>query len=181
MVAVEDLLAHGSRRQIEEIAASLGHEPASEYPDDLASEIMGRLQQKRKGKGKKQSVGANTQSAAGQETELGAEKDLRNADKAADNRAAGMLVAIDSLTMWKIASRQLSDPSLQSLVDESHERLNQFFNNVAVVYEPEAFLAQTPLAQIATGENGSMRSLPGSSSLPTASENGSRPLADDAG
>lgn len=66
------------------------------------------------------------------------------------------------------------DRQLQEAVYESQTRLRQFLGGVATVYDPENFLAPTPLAQIAAGESGSTRSLKGSSSLskPTELENG---------
>ncbi len=42
------------------------------------------------------------------------------------------------------ATRKLSDPNLQNAVDESQSRLKQMLTGVALVYDPEAFLAQTP-------------------------------------
>jgi hypothetical protein len=89
---------------------------------------------------------------------------LKSIEVAAENRAAGMLVALDTLTMVKCATRKFSDPQLQQTVDESQARLRQFLSGVATVYDPENFLAQTPQAQIAAGGNGSTRSLRGNSS-----------------
>jgi len=162
MVKIEELMQHGSRRKVEGIAAEMGHPKAAEYPDEVLEEVK-----KRCGNGKKRSVSAKAQEAAETETTNAAEQDLKSIQAAAENRAAGMLVALDSLTMMHCATRKFSDPSLQQAVDESQARLRQFLGGVATVYDPEAFLARTPLAQIAAGASGSMRSLNGSSSVST--------------
>lgn len=170
MVKLEELMQYGSRRKVEAIAAEMGYAKAPEYPDEVLEEVI-----KRSGNGngkKKKSATERAQSVAEQETAASAEEDLKSVQQAAENRAAGILVALDSLTMLHCATRKFSDPNLQQAVDESQTRLKQVLEGVAAFYSPEAFLAQTPLAQIAAGENGATRSLPGSSSVLTASEPG---------
>lgn len=155
-VTIEQLMQHGTRRKVEGIGAEMGYpKGTTEYPEEVLEEVKKRCSKKR-------SASANAQAAAEQETENTAEQDLKNIQAAAENRAAGMLVALDSLTMLHCATRKFSDPNLQQAVNESQSRLRQMLGGVAAIYEPEAFLAQTPLVQIAPGESGSMRSLPGS-------------------
>lgn len=158
-VTIEQLMQYGTRRKVEGIAAEMGYPKATEYPDEVLEEVK-----KRCSSGKKRSVSAKAQSVAEEETANAAEQDLKNVQRAAENRAAGMMVALDSLTMMHCATRKFSDPNLQQAVEESQSRLRQMLSGVALVYEPEAFLAQTSLAQIVAGESGSMRSLPGNSS-----------------
>jgi hypothetical protein len=166
MVTLEDLMQYGSRRKVEGIVAEMGYPKGTpEYPDEVLEEVKKR-------QGKKRSVSAKAQEAAENETANTAEADLKSVQVAAENRAAGMLVALDSLTMLHCATRKFSDPKLQQVVDESQTQLRQFLSGVATVYEPESFLAQTPLAQIAAGGNGSTRSLLSSKSLPTESGSG---------
>lgn len=166
MATLEDLMQYGSRRKVEGIAAEMGYPKGTiEYPDAVLEEVKKRAQKKR-------SVSAKAQEAAEDETANAAEADLKSIEVAAENRAAGMLVALDTLTMVRCATRKFSDPNLQQAVDESQTRLRQFLGGVATVYDPEAFLASTPLAQIAAGESGSTRSLPSSSSLPKSTESG---------
>ncbi|WP_250124943.1 hypothetical protein [Chroococcidiopsis sp. CCMEE 29] len=166
MVTIEQLMQYGSKRKVEGIATEMGYSKGTvEYPDEVLEEVK-----KRCNGGKKRSVSAKAQEAAEQQTANTAEQDLQSIQQAAENRAAGLLVALDSLTMMHCAARKFSNPELQKTVDESQTRLKQFLGGVALVYEPESFLAQTPLAQIAAGESGSMRSLNGSSSLSSASE-----------
>lgn len=160
MVKIEELMEHGTRRKVEGIAAEMGYTKAAEYPDEVLEEVKRRCTTT----SKKRSVSEKAQETAEQKTAAGAEEDLKSVSQAAENRAAGLLVALDSLTMLHCATRKFSDPNLQNAVDESQSRLKQMLAGVALVYDPEAFLAQTPLAQIAPGENGSTRSLPGSSS-----------------
>ncbi len=165
MVTLEDLMQYGSRRKVEGIVAEMGYpKGTSEYPDEVLEEVKKR-------QGKKRSVSAKAQEAAENETANTTEADLKSV-QVAENRAAGMLVALDSLTMLHCATRKFSDPKLQQVVDESQTQLRQFLSGVATVYEPESFLAQTPLAQIAAGGNGSTRSLLSSKSLPTESGSG---------
>lgn len=159
MVTIEQLMEHGSRRKVEGIAAKMGYPKAKEYPDEVLEEVKKQCTDS-----KKRSVSARAQEAAEEETANTAEQDLKSIEVAAENRAAGMLVALDTLTMVKCATRKFSDPQLQQTVDESQTRLRQFLSGVATVYDPENFLAQIPQAQIAVGGNGSTRSLRGSSS-----------------
>lgn len=153
----------GSRRKIEGITTKLGYpKGTAEYPDEVLEEVKSQCSKKR-------SVSAKAQEAAEEETASAAEADLKSVKEAAENRAAGMLIALDALTMHHCATRQFSDSNLQQAVDESQTRLRQFLGGVASVYDPEAFLASTPLAQIAGG-NGSTKCLPSNSSLPTSTE-----------
>lgn len=166
MVKIEELMEHGTRRKVEGIAAEMGYPKAVEYPNEVLEEVKRRSTTT----SKKRSVSAKAQETADEQTANSAEEDLKSVNAAAENRAAGLLVALDSLTMLHCATRKFSDPNLQNAVDESQSRLKQMLAGVALTYDPEAFLAQTPLAQIAPGENGLMRSLPGSSSPSSASE-----------
>lgn len=169
MVKIEELMEYGTRRKVEGIAAEMGFPKAVEYPDEVLEEVKRRSTTN----SKKRSVSAKAQETADEQTANSAEEDLKSVNAAAENRAAGILVALDSLTMLHCATRKFSDPNLQNAVDESQSRLKQMLAGVALVYDPEAFLAQTPLAQIAPGDNGSTRSLPGSSNLSSeSSKNG---------
>lgn len=169
MAKLEDLMQYGSRRKVEGIAAEMGYPKGSvEYPTEVLEEV-------KKQATKKRSVSARAQEAAEDETANTAEQDLRIIEIAAENRAAGMLVALDALTMHKCATRKFSDPKLQQVVEESQTQLRQFLGGVATVYDPENFLSQSPLAQIAAGESGSMRSLPSSSSSPKNGEKETKP------
>lgn len=155
MVTIEHLMQYGSRRKVEGIAAEMGYpKGTTEYPSEVLEEVKKRC--------KKRSVSDRAQSAAEEETTNTAEQDLKSVQQAAENRAAGLLVSLDSLTMFYCATRKFSDPDLQQAVNESQSRLREMLAGIALVYEPESFLAQTPLVQIAAGENGSARSLPGS-------------------
>lgn len=166
MATLEDLMQYGSKRKVEGIAAEMGYpKGTAEYPDEVLEEVKRRATKKR-------SVSARAQEAAEDEAVSTAEQDLRSIEIAAENRAAGMLVALDALTMHKCATRKFSDPKLQQVVEESQMQLRQFLGGVATVYDPENFLSQTPLAQISAGGNGSTRSLPSSKSLPSKSEPG---------
>ena len=169
MATIEQLMQYGTKRKVEGIAIEMGYSKgAVEYPDEVLEEVKKRCSKKR-------SVSENVQSAAEQETENVAKQDLKSVEQAAESRAAGILTAFDSLTMMHCATRKFSDPNLQQAVDESQSRLRQMLSSVASLYEPESFLAQTPLVQIAAGESGSMRSLPGSKSLPSESEPETKP------
>ncbi|AFZ33335.1 hypothetical protein Glo7428_4916 (plasmid) [Gloeocapsa sp. PCC 7428] len=168
MVTLEDLMQHGSRRKVEGIAAKMGYpKGTTQFPDEVLEEVKNQC-------GKKRSVSAKAADAAEDEAVSTAEADLKSIEVAAENRAAGMLVALDTLTMVKCATRKFSDSNLQQAVDESQGRLRQFLSGVATVYDPEAFLAQTPLALEASGESGSMRSLPVSSNSPKSTEKESK-------
>lgn len=154
-VTIEQLMQYGSRRKVEGIAAEMGYPKGTmEYPDEVLEEVKKRYSKKR-------SASASAHSAAEQEIVNNADQDLKGVHQAAENRAAGMLVALDSLTMFYCATRKFSDPDLQQAVNESQTRLKQFLGGVASVYDPEVFLAQTPLAQLAARESGLTRSLPG--------------------
>ena len=169
MATLEQLMQYGTRRKVEKVGSEMGYPKGTiDYPNEVLEEV-------KKQHGKK-SVSARAQDAAEHETADTAEHDLHSIQQAAENRAAGMLVAFDSLTMMHVATRKFADPKLQKAVDESQIHLRQMLGNVASTYEPEAFLAGTPLAQIAAGgENGSMRSLPTkNSSSNEPSPNGSR-------
>lgn len=169
MASIEELMRYGSRRKVEGIGAELGcPKGTAEYPEEVLEEVKKRCSKKR-------SVSSRAQSAAEEETANTAEQDLKSIQQAAENRAAGMLVALDSLTMFHCATRKFSDPKLQQAVDESQSRLRQMLNGVALIYEPESFLAETPLVQIAAGESGLTRSLPGSKNLLSGSESGTNP------
>ena len=153
MVSITELMKYGSRRKIEAIAAELGYPKSHEYPEAVLEEVQRRTS------GNRNSVSAKAQSAAESESAAGAQEDLQYIQQAAEHRAAGLLVALDSLTMMHCATRQFTDPKLQQTVDESQGRLKQLLAGVAVYYEPDHFLAQTPLAQLSAGRTGSILSL----------------------
>jgi hypothetical protein len=166
MVTIEQLMEFGSKRKVEGIAVKLGYPKGStEYPDEVLEEVK-----KQCNNGKKRSVSAKAQDAAEDQAANTADADLKIIDAAAEARAAGMLVSLDSLTMLHCATRKFSDPNLQEAVNESQTRLREFLGGVATVYNPENFLSTTPLAMIATGESGSMRSLPASNNSPKPTE-----------
>lgn len=169
MVTLEDLMQHGSRRKVEGIAAKMGYpKGTTQFPNEVLEEVKNQCSKKR-------SVSAKAQEAAEDETANTADADLKSITAAAENRAAGMLVALDSLTMMHCATRKFSDQNLQQAVDESQSRLRSLLSGVATVYDPEAFLAQTPLALEAAGDSGSMRSLPANSNLSPSTEKDSKP------
>jgi hypothetical protein len=164
MVRIEELMEYGSRRKVEGIAAELGYPKAEEYPDEVLEEVKRRC--------RKRSVSAKAQAAAEDETYAGSKEDLHYVRQAAENRAAGILVALDSLTMMHCATRQFSDPYLQQAVDESQCRLKDMMAGIASFYQPEIFLAPTPLITGGvSGEPGSRRSL-GGSEKPSDADNG---------
>lgn len=75
-----------------------------------------------------------------------------------------MRIAGNALALYYYATEQFTVPGLKDKVEESHSKFRQALRGVAVAYDPEHFLAQTHLAQMAGGRNGSMPSLNGSSS-----------------
>ncbi len=169
MVTIEQLMQYGTRRKVEGIAAEMGYPKGTkEYPDSVLEEVKKRCS-------KKQSVSERVADTAEQETDNTFDADLKKAQCAGERRAAGMLMAMDSVMMMCIATRKFSDPDLQQMVDSSQKRVDQFFSNVEFVYDPENFLEQIPLAQIAVGESGSTRSLPGSRNLSSESEPETKP------
>jgi hypothetical protein len=145
MVSITELMKYGSRRKIEAIAAEMGYGKAEEYPDEVLEAV------KKRTSSEKRSVSETAHSAADAETAAGAEADLQYVQRAAENRAAGLLISLDALTMMHCASRQFSDLKLQQAVDESQTRLKQMLAGVAVYYDPDHFLSQTPLIQIMAG------------------------------
>ena len=158
MVPITELMKYGSRRKIEAIALELGYPKADEYPVDVFEEV------KRRASNRKQSVSEKAHTAADSETAAGAEQDLKYIQQAAENRAAGLLISLDALTMMHCASRQFTDLKLQQAVNESQGRLKQMMAGIATYYDPDHFLSPTPLAQITAGGNGltqSQRSLNG--------------------
>lgn len=175
MATIEELMQYGTKRKVETIGAEMGFPRGTvDYPNEVLEEVK-----KRHGK---KSYSSSAQTAAEQETENVAEADRQSVQIAAESRSAGMLVSLDALTMMHCATRKFSDPNLQQAVDESQVRLRQFLGGVASVYNPETFLAETPLAQLRAGENGSMKSLPSSnSSSNEPNTNGSRRPSDKFG
>lgn len=166
MVRVEDLMALGlTRRKVHEIAVELGFGKADEYPDEVLQAFQEKLGQESTPNPGKGFSGAHT--AAAEEYAADAQEDLGYLSEAAENRAAGMLVALDTLTMYHCATRQFTDQNLQRQVNESRQRVKQVLAGVAAFYEPEHFLSQTPLVQMVNGTGGtglisSMKSLNGS-------------------
>ncbi len=157
MASIEELMQYGTKRKVEGIGTEMGYPKGTvDYPNEVLEEVKRRH-------GKK-TYSSTAQTAAEQEAENTAEEDLRSVERISESRSAGMLVALDALTMHHCATRKFRDPNLQKAVDESQARLRDFLGGAVNVYDPEAFLAQTPLAQLRPGENGSMRSLPPSSS-----------------
>ena len=165
MVRIEDLMEYGSKRKVTAIAQELGHN-GPDYPDS----VLAAVQRRCTGAGSAPSVSATAQSAAASEQAVEAKADLQSVQEAAESRAAGLLVALDTLTMMHCASRQFTDPQLQQAVDESQDRLKQMLCGVANYYEPATFLAPTPLAQLATGGNGSKPSPNGNGKRSSATE-----------
>lgn len=166
MVRVEDLMALGlTRRKVHEIAVELGFGKSDEYPDEVLQAFQERLGQKAPQDNKKGFSGAHT--AAAEEYAADAQEDLQYLQEAAENRAAGMLVALDTLTMFHCATRNFKNQTLQLQVNESRQRVKQVLAGVAAYYDPEHFLSQIPPGPIANGTGGnglisSMKSLNGS-------------------
>lgn len=101
--------------------------------------------------------------ASQQETLNTAHEDLKDVDEGSQYRAAAMRVGGDALTLFYYATAQFTIPGLKEKVEASRHHLRQALKGVATAYDPEHFLAQTHLAQMAAGRNGSMRSLNGNS------------------
>jgi hypothetical protein len=168
MVQVEDLMALGlTRRRVHELAVELGFGKADQYPD----EIVPALQAKLMGSTKTKAQGNfSAHSAAAEEYAAAAQEDLAYVQEAAENRAAGMLVALDDLTMLHCATRQFSSKKLQRQVNESRNRVKQVLSGVAAFYEPQHFLSQTPLGQLMNGESGSTNLIESGESSSSESE-----------
>lgn len=164
MVPITELMQYGSRRKIDAIASELGYPKADEYPEAVLEEA------KRRANTQKQSVSEKAHTAANSETAAGAEQDLKDIQQAAENRAAGLLISLDALTMMHCASRQFTDIKLQQAVNESQGRLKQMMAGIATYYDPDHFLSPTPLAQITAGGNGSTPSQKSLSGKPSGSE-----------
>jgi hypothetical protein len=171
MVSVEDLMGLGlTRRKVHEIAIELGLGKAEEYPDDSVPAFQAKIANGSKGNGSNGKSGfSSAHTAAAEEYAADAQEDLQYVQEAAENRAAGMIVALDTLTMYHCATRQFTNKSLQKQVNESRSRVKQVLTGVAAFYEPTSFLSQTPLGQLMNGigDNGltsSMRSLSGNGS-----------------
>ena len=173
MASIEELMEYGTKRKVEGIGAEMGFPKGTvDYPQEVLEEVKRRH-------GKK-SYSSTAQTAAEQRAEDVGEADRQSVKEMAELRASGLLSGFDSLTMYYCATRKFSNPKLQQEVDESQARLRQFLGGVANVYDPEVFLAETPLAQLRPGENGSMRSLPPSSSASNEPNmNGSRKPKDN--
>ncbi len=168
MATLEQLMQYGTRRKVETIAAEMGYpRGTTDYPQDVLEEVK-----KRHGK---KTYSSTAQTAVQQQAKDAAEADRQSVEQMAAARAAGLLVSLDALTMMHCAARKFSDPKLQQAVDDSQARLRQFLGGFASVYDPENFLAETPLAQLQLGESGSTRSLPPNSSFSNEPNmNGSR-------
>lgn len=172
MATIEELMEYGTKRKVEGIGAEMGYPKGTvDYPNEVLEEVRRRH-------GKK-TYSSTAQTAAEQETDNVADADRQSVEIAAESRSAGMLASLDALTMMHCATRKFSNPKLQQAVDESQARLRQFLGGVANVYDPEVFLAETPLAQLRPGENGSMKSLPSSNSSSNEPDmNGNRKPSD---
>jgi hypothetical protein len=148
MVRIEELMEFTSRRKAEQIAEEMGYSRAEEYPEVVLQEVKRRS--------KKRSVSAKAQAEA-EETGYGnSQQELDAVRSAAETRAAGLIVALDSLTMMHCATRKFSDPYLQQAVDESSDRFKDMLAGYASFYQPDVFLASTPL--IAGGISGALGS-----------------------
>lgn len=147
MVSIGELMEHGSRRKIEKFAQGMGYEPAEEYPDEVLDELLKR-------NGHKESVSEKAHNAAEAESATGAAIDLESVQAAAENRAAGLLIALDALTMMRCADKKFKDPHLQAAVDESGDRLKQMLVGVGSYYNPESFLSSTLQAERQLGGSG---------------------------
>lgn len=144
MVRIEEKMEFTSRRKAEQIAEEMGYPRAEEYSEVVLQEVKRRS--------KKRSVSAKAQAEA-EETGYGnSQQELDAVRRAAETRAAGLIVALDSLTMMHCATRKFSDPYLQQAVDESSDRLKDMLAGYASFYQPQVFLASIPL--IAGGING---------------------------
>lgn len=86
MVSITELMKYGSRRKIEAIAAEMGYGKAEEYPDEVLEAVKKRTHSE------KRSVSETAHTAADAETAAGAEADLQYVQRAAENRAAGLLI-----------------------------------------------------------------------------------------
>jgi hypothetical protein len=170
MVRIEDLMALGlTRRKAHDLAVELGYGKLDEYPDEVLQAFQEKLGTETRRTNSKQSGFSSAHNAAAEEYAADAQEDLQYVQEAAENRAAGMLVALDALTMYHCATRNFENKGLQRQVSESRQRVKQVLTGVAAFYEPSHFLSQTPLGQLvkATGGNGltsSMKSLNGNGS-----------------
>lgn len=170
MVRIEDLMALGlTRRKAHELAVELGFGKADEYPDQILPAIRARLGTTAKSQPK---PGFAAHTAAAEEYAAEAQEDLAYVQEAAENRAAGMLVALDTLTMFHCSTRQFQNKNLQHQVNESRKRVKQVLSGVASFYEPTNFLSQTLAGQLmsGTGEAGSMNLIDSAKSNGDASE-----------
>lgn len=132
---------------------------ATEYPEEVQ---VHHAQEQR-------SHAAIAEEASQQETLNTAQEDLKDVDEGSQYRAAAMRVGGDALTLFYYATAQFTIPGLKEKVEASRNHLRQALKGVATAYDPEHFLAQTHLAQMAARRNGSMRSLNGNSSPSDAS------------
>lgn len=150
MVSIAELMEHGSRRKVEQVALEMGFESADEYPDEVLDELLKR-------NGHKESVSEKAHNAAEAESATGAADDLESVQAAAENRAAGLLVALNTLTMMRCADKKFNDPNLQAAVDESDSRLKQMLVGVGTYYNPESFLSSTLQADRQLGGSGTTK------------------------
>jgi len=217
VVRIEDLMQYAPRRTVETIASEMGYSKATEYPDEVLTEVQARYNKKRRSpalrsrqavqqealntihedpthietvadkieqpkstkypdevlevpSSKRQlSHAAVAEEVSQQETLNTAHEDLKDVDEGSQYRAAAMRVGGDALTLFYYATAEFTVPGLKEKVEESRNNLRQALKGVAAAYDPEHFLAQTHLAQMAAGRNGSMRSLNGNSSPSEAS------------
>ncbi|MBW4619292.1 MAG: hypothetical protein KME17_08025 [Cyanosarcina radialis HA8281-LM2] len=167
MVTIEQLMQHGTRRKVEAIALEMGHAPATEYPDEVLEEVKRRTAKTKK----RRSAAAVAEEAAQEQTATVASEDLKDIDEAAQHRAAALRVSSDALTMYYLATGEFTIPELKEKVEDSRNNLKLAMRGIAAAYEPEVFLAQTRLAQLASraplpgGMNGLPPSSNGSSNL----------------
>ena len=143
---------------MEAITADIGNPKATEHADEILEEVQAPCSKKWR------SHAAVAEEATQQETINTAHDDLKDVDEGSQYRAAAMRVGSDALTLFYYATAQFTVPGLKEKVEESRSNLRQALRGVAAAYEPEHFLAQTHLAQMAAGRNGSMLSLNGNSS-----------------
>lgn len=158
MVRIEELMQYASRRKVEAIASEMGYPKAAEYADEVLEEVQAPCSKNWR------SHAAVAEEATQQETINTAHDDLKDVDESSQYRAAAMRVGSDALTLFYYATAQFTVPGLKEQVEQSRNNLRQALRGVAAAYDPEHFLAQTHLAQMAAGRNGSMLSLNGNSS-----------------
>lgn len=150
--------AYKDLKDVEANTADIGNPKTTEHTDEILEEVQTPCSKKWR------SHAAVAEEATQQETINTAHDDLKDVDEGSQYRAAAMRVGSDALTLFYYATAQFTVPGLKEKVEESRNNFRQALRGVAAAYDPEHFLAQTHLAQMAAGRNGSMLSLNGNSS-----------------